>query len=198
MRLLREKFFLHALELSFDALDLLPCGVALWRLDVRRLRAGEPPMSAAHNRRDHLQIADQLGGGPGGDFLLPLRFEKQRRIVQNPFANRGRSPTPGAIQLPGFACIAVVLSENGGHALAGLQALARHRHQKLHGHLRRDLAFAHLLLDRFRQQFRQRQPPRYPAHTAIEPPRQVLQAIAETLLHLGQQPAHLQCGLVFG
>jgi hypothetical protein len=31
------------------------------------------------------------------------------------------------------------------------QALARHRHQKLHRHLRRDLALAHLLLDRFRQ-----------------------------------------------
>jgi hypothetical protein len=33
--------------------------------------------------------------------------------------------------------------------------LARHRHQKLHGHLRQDLALAHLLLDGFRQKFRQ-------------------------------------------
>ena len=151
MLLLREKFFLHALELSFDALDLLPRGVALRRIEFCRLHAGDPPMSAAHNRGDHLQIADQFGGGPGGDFLLPLRFEKQRRIIQNPLANRGRSPTPGGIELARFARVAVILGENGRHPLAGLQALSRHRHQKLHGHLRRDLAFAHLTLDRFRQ-----------------------------------------------
>jgi hypothetical protein len=152
--LLREKFFLHALELSFNALDLPPRGVALWSIEVCCLRAGDPPMGAVHNRRDHLQIADQFGGGPGWDFLLPLGFEKQRRIVQNPLADGGRSPAPGAIQSPGFACIAVVLSKDRGHALAVLQALAHHRHQKLQGHLRRDLTFAHLLLDRFRQQFR--------------------------------------------
>jgi hypothetical protein len=29
--------------------------------------------------------------------------------------------------------------------------LPRHRHQKFHGYLRTDLAFAHLLLDPFRQ-----------------------------------------------
>jgi hypothetical protein len=186
------------LELSFNALDLLPCGVALRRIEFCYLRAGDPPMGSIHNRGDHLQIADQFGGGARRRFLLPLRFEKQRRIVENPLANRGRSPAPGGIQLPSFACIAVMLSENDGHALAGLQALARHRHQKLHGYLRRDPAFPHLLLDGFRQQFRQRQPPRHPAHTAIKPPRQLLQAVAESLLHLGQQPTHLQRRLVFG
>jgi len=122
--LLREKFFLHALELSFNALDLLPRGVALRSIELCCLRAGQPPMGAVHNRGDHLQIADQFGGRPGWGFLLSLRFEKQRRIVQNPLANRGRSPAPGGIQLPRFACLAVMLSENGGHALAGLQALA--------------------------------------------------------------------------
>jgi hypothetical protein len=40
-----------------------------------------------------------------------------------------------------------MLGENRGHPLAILQALAGYRHQKLHGHLRRDLAFAYLLLD---------------------------------------------------
>jgi hypothetical protein len=157
--LLREKFFLHALELSCNALDLLPRGIALRRIEFCCLRTGDPPIGAVHNRGDHLQIAGQFGGGPGGDFLLPLRFEKQRRIFQNPLADRGRSPAPGAIQLPRFACIAVMLSKDRGHALAGLWVLARHGHQKLHGYLRRDLAFAHLLLDRLRQQFRQRQPP---------------------------------------
>jgi hypothetical protein len=196
--LLRKKFFLYALELSFNALDLLPCGVPLPSIEVCCLRAGESPMSAVHHRGNHLQIADQFGAGARRNVLLPLRFEKQRRIVQNPLANRGRALTPGGIELARFARIAAMLSENHRHALAGLQALARYRHQKLHSHLRRDLAFPHLLLDRFRQQFRQRQPPRHPAHAAIEPPRQLLQPVAETLLHLGQQPAHLQRGLVFG
>ena len=95
--MLREKFFLDALELSFNPLDLSARGVSLRSIEFGCLRAGDPPPGAVHNRGDHLQIADQFGGGPGGDFLLPLRFEKQRRIVQNPLANRGRSPAPGAI-----------------------------------------------------------------------------------------------------
>jgi hypothetical protein len=53
-----------------------------------------------------------------------------------------------------------MLGEDRRHPLAILQALARHRYQKLHRHLRRDLALAHLLLDGFRQNLRQRQPPR--------------------------------------
>jgi len=129
---------------------------------------------------------------------LSLRFEKQLRIIQNPFADRGRTFAPSAIQLPGLARIAVMLSEDRRHPLAILQALARHRHQKLQGHLRRDFALAHLLLDRFRQNLHQRQPPRYPAHTTIESARQLIEAVAKALLQLGQQPAHLQRSLVFG
>jgi hypothetical protein len=61
--------------------------------------------------------------------------------------------------------------QDGRHALAILQTLPRHWHQNFHGHLRRDLAFAHLLLDRFRQKLHQRQPPGNPSHAAIEKPR---------------------------
>jgi len=157
--LLREKFFLHALELSFNPPDLLPRGFALRSIEFGCLRAGNPPMGSIHNHGYHLQVADQFDGGSLRNFLLPLRFEKQRRIGQNALANRGRATSPGGIQLPSFACIAVVLSENRRHPLAIFETLARHWHQELHGYLRRDLAFAHLLLDRFRQQFRQRQPP---------------------------------------
>ena len=116
-------------------------------------------MGAVHDRAHHLQIADQLSGGRDRGLLLPLRFEKQRGIVQNALADCSRSAAPGGIQLAGFAGIAVLLGEDGGHALAVLQTLPRHWHQKSHGHLRRDLAFAHLLLDRFRQQLHQGQPP---------------------------------------
>ena len=196
--MLREKFFVDALELFSNPLDLLPRGFALLGIQFRCRPPGQPPLGAVHNRGDHLQIANQFGSGPRRGFLLPLCFEEQRRIVQNAFADRGGCPAPGPIQLAGFACITVMLGQDRRHALAVLQALPAHRHQKLHRHLRRDLAFAHLLLNRFRQQFHQRQPPRHPAHAAIEPPRQLLQAVAETLLQLLKQPAHLQRGLVFG
>lgn len=145
-------------ELFFNPLDLLPHRGTLLGIQLHALRTGEPPVSAVHNRGDHLQIADQFGGWPRS-FLLPLRFEKQRGIVQNAFADSGRSPPPSGIQLPCLAAIAVMLGEDRCHPLAIFQALAGHRHQKLHGHLRSDLAVAHLLLDRFRQQFHQGQAP---------------------------------------
>ena len=186
------------MELVLNALDLTPRGFALLPIQFHRRRAAQPPLRPVHNRGHHLQIAQQFGGGPGRSCFLPLRFEKQLGIIQNAFADRGRALAPSGIQLAGFARIAVMPGEDRRHPLAILQALARHRHQKLHGHLRRDLALAHLLLDRFRQNLHQRQPPRYPAHTAVEPPRQLLQPVAEALLQLRQQPAHLQRGLVFG
>ncbi len=91
----------------------------------------------------------------------------------------------------------MILGEDGGHPLASLQADPHRRHQKLHCYLRCNLAFANLPLDRFRQRLHQRQPPRYPAHAAVEPARQLIEAIAEALLQLGQEPPHFQCGFVF-
>ena len=186
------------LELFFDPFDLLPRRRSLLVIQLHCFHTGKPPLGAVHNRSDHLQIADQFGASPWRDFLLPLRFEKQRGIIQNAFADGGRSPAPGRIQLPGLAAIAVMLGKDRGHALAILQTLPRHRHQKLHCRLRRDLALAHLLLDRFRQKFHQGQPPGNPAHAAIEPSRQFIDAVAETLLQLSKQPAHLQGGFLFG
>jgi hypothetical protein len=69
---------------------------------------------------------------------------------------------------------------------------ARHGHQILHRHLRPQFALAHLLLDRFRQQLPQRQPPRYPTPAAVEAPRQLAQRVAEALFHLSQQPAFFE------
>jgi len=108
-----------------------------------------------------------------------------------------RTLAPRGIQLAGLTRIAVMLGEDYGHPLAILQALACHRNQKLQRHLRQDLALAYLLLDRLRQDLHQRQPPRYPAHAAIKPARQVIEPVTEALLQLGQQPTHLQRGLVF-
>jgi hypothetical protein len=196
--LLREKFFVDALQLFFNPLHLLLRRGTLLGIQLRCRPAGQPPVGAVHDRRHHLQIADQFGGGPWWGFLLSLGFEKQCGIVQDALADRSRSVPPSGIQLAGFARIAVPLRKDRRHALAGLQALARHRHQKLHRHLPPDLALAHLLLHDLRQQFHQCQPPRNPAHAAVEPPCQLIQAVAETLLQLAQQPAHLQRGLLSG
>ena len=183
-----------------NAVDLMPRGCALLVIQLRGSGARQPTMRSVRDGGHHFQIAQQFGAGPGWSFLLrlPLGFEKQLGIIQNAFADRGRTFAPRGIQLAGFARIAVMLGEDRRHPLAILQALARHRHQKLQRHLRQNLAFAHLLLDRLRQNLHQRQPPRYPTHTAIEPARQLLQVVAEALLQLGQQPTHLQRGLVFG
>jgi hypothetical protein len=87
---------------------------------------------------------------------LPLRFEKQLGLVENPFSNRRRAIAPGGVQLPGLPGVAVMLDEHRSHALAIVQTDARHRHQKLHRQMGGDLALTHLLLDGLRQQFHQR------------------------------------------
>lgn len=90
-----------------------------------------------------------------------------------------------------------MLDEDRGHPQAILKADACRRHQKLHGNLRRNLSRAHLLLNGFREQFHQRQAPRYPADAAIKPARQLIQSITEALLQLSQQPALFHRALLF-
>ncbi len=183
-----------------NAVKVMPRSFALLVIQLRGSGTRQPTMRSVRDSGHHFQIPQQFRAGPGRSFLLrlSLRFEKQLGIIQNAFADRGRTFAPRGIQLAGFTRIAVMLGEDGGHPLAILQALAGHRHQKLQRHLRQDLALAHLLLDCLRQNLHQRQPPRHPAHTAIEPARQLIEPVAEALLQLGQQPTHLQRGLVFG
>ena len=170
-----------------NALDLMPCGSRLLAIQLRGGGAGQSPLRAVHYRHNHLQIAQQFGASPGSFLLcLPLCFEKQLGIFENAFADRWRTLTPRSIQLASFTRIAVVLGEYRCHPLAIFQALAGDRHQKLQRHLRRDLALAHLLLNRFRQNLHQRQPPGYPAHAAVEPARQLVEPVVEAPLQLRQ------------
>jgi hypothetical protein len=182
-------------QLMAGAIDLSP---RVFALAVIHAGVGNPPAGSVHNRHHHLQIAQQGGRRRGARrrFQLPLRFEKQIWLVENAFANQRRGVAPGGIQLPGLPRVAAMFGERRGHPLAILKADARHRHEKLHGQVRRDLALAHLLLDRFREKFDQRQPPRHPTHAAIKPSRQLLETIAEALLQFRQQPALLQRGLM--
>jgi len=169
-----------------NAIDLMPGGLALPVIQFHRIGARQPPLRTIHDGYHHLQIAQQFGSRRRRDFLLrwPLRFEEQLRLFEDALADRGRALAPGSIQKACLTRIAVMLTEDRRHSLAVLQALARHRHQIFQGHLRWYLALAHLLLDRFRQYLHQRQPPRYPAHAAVEAARQLIQPVAEALLQL--------------
>jgi len=136
--------------LLLHAFDLPPRGGALLLIEFHCLGASEPPVSALQNRCRHLEIADHFGGGFDWRRLLPLRFEKQRRVIEDALPDRSRSLPPCRIQQPRFARVAAMLGEDRRHALAVVQILPRRRRQKLHRHLGVDLAVAHLLLNRFR------------------------------------------------
>jgi hypothetical protein len=115
--LLRLDFFVDAMELVLNALDLIPRGFRLLVVQLHGSGARQPPLHAAHNRHYHFQIAQQFGACSGWGFLLrlPLRFEKQRGIIQNAFADRGRAFAPRSIQLARLTRIAVMLGEDRRH-----------------------------------------------------------------------------------
>jgi hypothetical protein len=55
--LLRWDDLADAAELLLNALDLIPCSLALLRIQFRAGGSRQPSLRAVHNRRDHLQIA---------------------------------------------------------------------------------------------------------------------------------------------
>jgi hypothetical protein len=165
----------------------------LLRASHLRQRFAEPSSGTTQDGDHHIQIALHLFDRRRlGCRRRSLRFQKQFRLGENAFANRARAVAPGRIQLPGLPRIAAVRDESGRHARAVLGVDSRHRHQILHRRLRREFPFAHLLLDRLRQQLHQRQSPRHPTGAAVEAARQFIERIAEALLHLRQQPALFQ------
>lgn len=123
-----------------NAVDLMPCGLALPAIQFHCIGARQPPLSAIHDGHHHLQIAQQFSSSRGRDLLLrwPLRFEEQLRLCEDALTDRGRAVAPGGVQKACLTRIAVMLTEDRRHPLAVLQTLARHRHQILQGHLRRE------------------------------------------------------------
>src|ERR1035441_10658020 len=181
--------FRHPVEFPAHSFQLA-LRLFLLRTSHLRQRFGKPPSGTTQDGDHHIQIALYLLERRRlGWWRLPLRFQKQFWLGENAFADRARALAPGRAQLPGLPRIATMRHESGRHACAVVGADSRHRHQMLHRHLRREFSFAHLLLDRFRQQLHQRQPPRHPTGAAVEAARQFIQTIAEALLHLRQQPA---------
>lgn len=121
-------------------------------------------------------------------WVLP-RFGEQVRFGQNPFSHQSLCVAPGVVEIGGLARGPLLFRKDLRHALALLQIDARRRRQIAHGNLRGDVAVAHLLLDRFRERFHQRQAARYPGRAAVEPPCQIVDCIAEIGFHFCQQPA---------
>jgi hypothetical protein len=141
----------HPRQFPPRAFDLAH-GLLLLRPAHLRQRFVEPPVGALQNRHRHFQVARHLfHRRRHGGQRLPLGFEKQFRLGENALAGCARAFAPGGVQLPGLARIATVGDQSGRHALAMFRIHPRHRHQILHGYLRRDLAFPHLLLDALRQ-----------------------------------------------
>ena len=141
----------HPVQFPARALDLV---LRLFLLPAIHLRQGfaEPPAGAPQDGKRHLQVAFESSRGRLGGRRLPLRFQKQLRLGQDAFADHVRAVPPSGIELSSSPRVAMVLDEHGGHLHAMLPVDASHRHQILHRQLRRDRSFAHLLLDRFRQQ----------------------------------------------
>jgi len=128
---------------------------------------------------------------------LAAGLEKQRRFLENPQPHPGRPVAPGGIQLARLAAGELMRGECSGHLFAVAEIGARHRYEELHGHVRGDLALAHLLLDCVRKKFDQCQAPRNPAPAPVKPPGQFVEAVAEALFEFRQQPALLQGGFAF-
>ena len=158
-------------------------------------------IGAPHHRNHHVQITRQLHHRRRCRTLLalPLRLQEQLRLGQQALPYGRRGTAPGRIQLARFATAQAMPRNTLRHAATVFRVQARHRHQELHRHMRRDRAAAHLLLHLRGQQLDQTHPPRDPTHAAIESPRQLLLVIPEALRHLRQKPALFQSrGLLAG
>lgn len=143
------------------ALDVLARGFPL-RAVHQRAGADEPPVRTPGDSHHHLQIPHQFHRGwrcrrrwTG----LSLRFQKQMRLFQNPLTDARSGITPGGIDLSGLTAGESMLGEPLGHALAVLEADARHGDQILHRRMSRDSVRTHFLLNAFGKQFHQGQPP---------------------------------------
>ena len=143
------------------------------------------PAGAIGNRRNHLEIPQQPGGRGFRIRLLlvdcPACLQKQRGLFQDPVSHLARCVAPGCVQLACFAAAELVASESSCHPFAVFDVGARHRNQKLHGHIRGNLPFADLLLDRIRKELNQSETARHPTDASVKLSGQIVEAVSETM-----------------
>jgi hypothetical protein len=163
----------HPFQFLARACDL---ALRLFLTEAVHLRqgCGESSAGATQNGHRHFQVALHSGRGRPTGRQPPLRFQKQFRLGQHALADHARALPPGSVELSRLPRVAMLLHEGRRHSHAVFQADPRHRNQILHRQLRPQLSFPHLLLDAFRQQLHQGQPPRHPTHAAVEATRQLL------------------------
>mgnify|MGYP001416558319 CR=1 FL=1 len=163
-----------------------------------------PPAAAGAigNSREHFKVPQQNGDG---GFRLrrlfmdcPACFQKQRRLLQDPVPHLRRRIAPGCIQFPGFTAAELVGGKSSRHSFAVFNVGARQRNQILHGHMRRYLSLADLLLDRIRKQFHESKAAGDPTDAPVKLPCQFIKAVSETMFQFGQQPALFQRARAFG
>lgn len=156
-------------------------------------------LGSAQNRQRHIQIPLHLGNRRQRRLLRrdALGLEEQLRLRKQARPHRGAGLAPGRIQLARLAATQPLLRDRLGHAHTVIRMGARHRHQVLHGYMRRDCPAAHMLLHAGGKQLDQSHPPRYPTHAAIETSGQLFLAITKALGQLHQQPALFQRRLLW-
>ena len=152
----------HSFQFAPRVFDV-PLRLFLPRTIHLRQRFGQPPVGATQDGRGHLQFALQRQRGRARRRRWALRFQKQFRLGEDALAHHARAVAPGGIEHTGLAIIATVLDETGCHSFAVFDADSGHWHEIFHCQLRGDRAFAHLLLNDFRQGLGQRQSARHPA-----------------------------------
>ncbi len=132
----------------------------------------------------------------GGRVTLCLLEGAQvnTRVGKQGFALRGCCLEPGRIQLFDLTARETLAHDGLGHLVAGFTVLARDRHQDPLRHLRRDLALAHLLLDRLGQITEKRQAARDPARAQAQALGESFHAQILFPAQLAQQPGLLQRG----
>ena len=156
--------------------------------------AAQTPPGSSQNGQRHVQLLLHLCNRRqrrlvGRDALC---LQEQLRLREQTRPHRRAGLAPGRIQLARCAATQPVPGDRLGHVRTVIRMAARHRHQVLHGHMRRNRPAAHMLLHARGKQLDQRHPPRYPTHAAIETARQFFLSITKALVQLHQQPAFFQ------
>jgi hypothetical protein len=90
--------------LPLNALELMLHRLALLTIHFGRRGSRQTPLCPVDDRRHHLQIADQVGPGPGWSFFLGLAlcFEEQLGSIQNAFPQGRRTLAPRRVHLARF------------------------------------------------------------------------------------------------
>lgn len=119
---------------------------------------GHAAQTAARSSQDgqrHIQIPLHLGNRRQRRLVgrNALGLQEQLRLGEQARSHRGACLAPGRIQLARFPATQPELRDHRGHAYTVIRMATRHRHQVLHGHVRRQRTAAHMLLHTAGKQF---------------------------------------------